>query len=160
MADIEPREFNLEDYNKKVTAWGTNTGVKIRNSIRQHFSKGKGDLIRSLRAKSYKLYGEVDRLAFHFARHGVFVHKGVGRGYAMIGGKVMRVSGSKSTAYWREYAKQHNRSFEPKVLNMEMRRKAVEWFNPIVQENIEKLADMVTEMRADQAVNATKILIQ
>jgi hypothetical protein len=160
MADIEPREFNLEEYNKKVTAWGTGTGVKIRNSIRQHFSKGKGDLIRTLRAKSYKLYGEVDRLAFHFARHGVFVHKGVGRGYAMIGGKVMRVSGSKSTAYWREYAKQHNRSFEPKVLNMEMRRKAVEWFNPIVRENIDKLADMVTEMRADQAVNATKILIQ
>jgi hypothetical protein len=40
-----------------------------------------------------------------------------------------------------------------------MERRPVEWFNPVVQDNIEQLADMVTEMNADKAVNATKILI-
>lgn len=160
MADIEPANITQEDYNKRITGWGTQTGVEIRNAIRTLTSKGKGDLLRSLRAKSYKWYGEVDRIAFHFVRHGVFVHKGVGRGYAMIGGKVLRVNGSASTAYWKEYARRKNRSFEPKLLRGDMKRKPVEWFNPVVSGRMEKLADLVAEMRADQAVNATKILIR
>ncbi|HNX38699.1 MAG TPA: hypothetical protein PL124_11640 [Candidatus Cloacimonadota bacterium] len=161
MADIDPVNISLEDYNKRISAWGTQTGVKIRSAIRSLTSKGKGDLLRSLRAKSYKFYGEVDRIAFHFVRHGVFLHKGVGRGYAMIGGKVMRVSGSANTAYWKQYARSKNRSFEPKVLRgTTMKREPVEWFNPVVSDNIDKLADMVSEMRADQTVNATKILIR
>lgn len=160
MADIEPLNITQEEYNKRITGWGTQTGMQLRDAIRTLTSKGKGDLLRSLRAKSYKLYGEVDRLAFHFVRHGVFVHKGVGRGYAMIGGKVMRVSGSKSATYWREYARLKNRSFEPALHGGQMKRKPVEWFNPVVRGRIEKLADLVAEMRADQAVNATKILIR
>lgn len=160
MADIEPSNITQEDYNKRITGWGTQTGVEIRNAIRTLTSKGKGDLLRSLRAKSYKWYGEVDRIAFHFVRHGVFVHKGVERGYAMIGGKVLRVNGSASMAYWKEYSRRKNRSFEPKLISGEMKRKPKEWFNPVVSGRMEKLADLVAEMRADQAVNATKILIR
>ncbi len=161
MADVDPKNISLEEYNKRVTSWGTQTGLKIRASIRMLTKKGKGDLLKSLRAKAYKFYGEVDRLAFRFVRHGVFFHKGVGRGYAMSGGKVIRVSGSASTAYWKEYARQKNRSFEPKVLRAAaMQRKPVEWFNPVINDNIDRLADMVAEMRADVAVNATKILIK
>lgn len=160
MADTEPVNISLEDYNKRITGWGTQTGMAIRTAIRTLTNKGKGDLLRSLRAKSYKMYGEVDRIAFHFDRHGVFAHKGVGRGYAMIGGKVMRVSGSKSIAFWKEYARLKNRTFESKIIRGEMKRKPVEWFNPVVSERIERLANLIAEMRADQAVNATKILIK
>jgi hypothetical protein len=157
---VDPPEISIDEYNKRITAWGTATGVKIRNQIRAFSQDGKGDLLRSLRSKAYKIYGEVDRLAYHFARHGVFWHKGVGRGYRMIGGKVMRVSGSASNQYWKEYAKLKNRTFDHKVLKgYSMKRHPEEWFNPVITENIERLADIVTEMRADQAVNATKILI-
>lgn len=161
MAELEPQEISQEEYNNRVTAWGSALGVKIRASIRSLTSKGKGDLLRSLRLKTGKWYGEVDKLAYHFVRHGVFVHKGVGRGYRMVGGRVMRVSGSASNQAVKDYARVKNRSFSPKVLTAaSMERKAVEWFNPVVKNNIAGLADLVAEMSADRVVNASKILIR
>jgi hypothetical protein len=166
---IEPQEINIDEYNAKVTAWGSAIGIKIRASIRMLTSKGKGDLVRSLRLKTAKWYGEVDKLSYHFDRHGVFVHKGLGRGYAMVSGKVLRVSGSpKDTRLWGgiEYKKigkviRVSRDYKPKVLtSRSINRKPVEWFNPVVDENIEGLADMIAEMDADRIVNATKIKIK
>lgn len=157
---VEPEDIDLEGYNRRIAKWGTELGGKIRASIRMLTSKGKGDLVQSLRMKTGKWYGEIDRLAYHFLRHGVFLHKGVGRGYEMVGGKVVRVSGSKNIQSWKQYAMNKNREMQPKVLRgYTMERKPAEWFNPVVQENIEQLADLVTEMNADKAVNATKILI-
>ena len=157
---VEPKDISIDDYNKRVTEWGSETGVKIRSAIRTMATKGKEDLVKSLRLKTAKWYGEVDKLSYHFERHGVFVHKGVGRGYAMIGGKVMRVNGSPDTQFWKEYAKLKNREYKPKVLTAGINRKAVEWFNPVVKDNIEKLADLVAEMNTDRVVNVTKILIR
>jgi hypothetical protein len=158
---VEPKNITSEEYNDRIAGWSSATGVKIRASIKSLTSKGKGDLLRWLRAKNYKYYGEIDRIGYSFPRHGVFLHKGVGRGYAMVGGKVVRVSGSLQNSFWKEYAKLKNRNFSPKVLrDTEIMRKAVEWFNPVIRDNIDKLADMVAEMRADQSVNATKILIR
>jgi len=160
MAVDEP-EIDIEEYNRRIARWGSELGTKIRSSIRMLTSKGKGDLVRSLKLKTGKWYGEIDKLSYHFVRHGVFLHKGVGRGYAMSGGKVIRVSGSKDIGYWKEYALKKNREMQPKVLRgYTMERRPVEWFNPVVKDNIEQLADMVTEMNADKAVNATKILIK
>jgi hypothetical protein len=159
MAD-EPVEIGQEEYNQKVTDWGSKLAVKIRDSIRSLTSKGKGDLLKSLRLKTGKWYGEVDKLSYHFVRHGVFVHKGVGRGYAMVGGNVVRVSGSLQTKFWKEYAKKKNREYNPRLVGGDMKRKPEQWFNPIVAQNIQELADMVGEMHADRVVNATKILIK
>ncbi len=157
----EPREITTEEYNEKISSWSAATGTKLRASIQRLTSKGKGDLLRSLRAKNYKYYGEIDRVAYNFQRHGIFLHKGVGRGYAMVGGKVVRISGSLQNTFWKEYAKLKNKSLSPKVLSdTPSMRKAVEWFNPVINDNIDKLADLVAEMRADQSVSATKILIK
>lgn len=157
---VDPRDITQEEYNDRVTDWGSQTAVKLRNSIRALLHKGKKDLLKSLRLKTAQWYGEVDKLSYHFNRHGVFVHKGVGRGYAMVGGKVIRVSGSASDAFWKEYAKLKNREFKPKVVKGDIKRDPKEWFNPVIEKNIDKLADMVAEMNADRAVNATKILIR
>jgi hypothetical protein len=157
---VEPKDITLDEYNKKVTEWGEKTGRKIRDSIRLLTSKGKGDLLRSLRLKTGKWYGEIDKLAYHFERHGVFVHKGVGRGYALVGGKVMRVSGSPQMQFWKEYAKKKNKSFTHALVKGNMERKPEEWFNPVIARDIQKLADLVGEMNADRAVNSTKILIR
>ena len=157
---IEAQDIDMEEYNRRVARWGSELAGKIRSSIRMLTSKGKGDLVKSLRLKTGKWFGEIDKLSYHFERHGVFLHKGVGRGYQMSGGKVIRVSGSKDIAHWKKYALSKNREMKPKVLRgYMMERRPVEWFNPVVQDNIEQLADMVTEMNADKAVNATKILI-
>ena len=91
---VEPDIVTSDEYNARVSNWGYHVAQKLKASIGMLMNKGKGDLLKSLRTKTKKEYGEIDRVTYGFQRHGVFVHKGVGRGYKMIGGKVMRVSGS------------------------------------------------------------------
>lgn len=154
---VEPEEIGLEEYNKRVTEWGSKLGNKIRASIRSLTSKGKGDLVKSLRLKAKKWYGEVDLLTYQFDRHGVFVHKGVGRGYHMEGGRVVRGDkpGKVLTALT------VNQKLHQVVLkSARVNRKPAEWFNPVVAENIEGLANLIAEMDADRMVNATKMMIK
>jgi hypothetical protein len=154
---VEPQAIGIEEYNKRVTAWGSTLGVKIRTSIRMLTTKGKGDLLRSLRLKTAKWYGEVDKLAYHFERHGVFAHKGVGRGHHMEGGVVVR---GQAPGKILSAANVNQRLRQVVLRSASVNREAVEWFNPVVTDNIEKLADLVAEMDADRAVNETKILIK
>ena len=160
----EPNETNIEDYNNRITDWGTKTGQNIRNSIRMLTSKGKGDLLKSLRLKTAKWYGEIDKISYHFERHGIFVHKGVGRGYRMIGGSVVRVSIPGSVTI------NKGKSNERKILKAgpigifagsKINRTAKEWYNPIIIKDVDTLADMIAEMNADRVVNiSNKIKIQ
>lgn len=77
-------------------------------------------------------------VSFRFERHGVFLHKGVGRGYQMQGGMVVRVAKN-----------------PPKG---EVRR-PVEWFNPIINARTPQLANDIARVNADAAVNATRMRI-
>jgi hypothetical protein len=155
---VDPRQISSDEYNERVAWWGTATGMKIRGAIKSLSSKGKGELLRSFRNKTAKFYGEIDKISYVFERHGVFWHKGVGRAHMMTGGVVVR--GYKPGKVLTAYALAKNRVAKPMIVKGAINRKPVEWFNPIVEDNIEKLANMVAEMRADQAVNATKILIK
>lgn len=155
---VDPSEISVEQYNDRIKEWRSATGTKIRSSIKMHESAGKGKLLSSFRGKDFKIEGEIDRIAYYFERHGVFWHKGVGRGYVMSGGRVIR--GRKPSAEVAAYARQKNRSVGHAILSGRIGRHAVEWFNPVVRDNITRLADMVAEMRADQVINYTKILIR
>lgn len=157
---VDPQEIDIEKYNSKVTGWGSMVATRLRASARSKFSKAKKGnktekkLADSIRLKAAKWYGEVDKLSYHFARHGVFVHKGVGRGYHMEGGKVIRTNTPG------KILSSKSKGVNSFVLKSTAGRQPVEWFNPVVNENIEKLADMVAEMDADRLVNTTKILIK
>lgn len=156
---VEPQEIGIEEYNKRVSAWGSKLGIKIRSSIRALTTKGKGDLLSSLRLKTGKWFGEVDKLSYHFARHGVFAHKGVGRGYYMEGGRVIR--GEKPGMILTAKSLDVNYRLKQVVLrSAKINRKPAAWFNPVVQENMEGLADLIAQMDADRVVNATKIIIK
>jgi len=161
---VQPQEISQEEYNKRVTAWGSVLGTKLRTSIRSLTTKGKGDLLRSLRLKTGKWFGEVDKLSYHFERHGIFAHKGVGRGYKMVGGKVIRASIPGSFITKNDEGKITGRVLKAGPVGLfedsKVLRKPAEWFNPVVNENIEGLADIIAEMDADRMVNATKILIK
>ena len=161
MAAVEPVKVTTEEFNRRVAGWGSATAVKLRASIASMSSKGKGDLLKSLRLNTKKDYGEISILTYKFIRHGVFFHKGVGRGYVMQGGSVVR--GQKTDAATKAYANAKGRSIGPMTLFGStglLKRKPQEWFNPIIETNITTLADLIAEMKADNAVNATKILIK
>jgi hypothetical protein len=96
-------------------------------------------LASSINSIVSKEYGLANYVGFSFERHGVFVHKGVGRGY-QSNGKGFAIRTAKNPP-----AKQE--------------RVAVEWFNPVLEKHIPELADKIAEINADAAVNATKMKI-
>ena len=93
----------------------------------------------SLKSETKQNYGVIDRASLVFERHGIFVHKGVGRGYKMSGGVVIRTAKSVSPA---------------------VTRRPVEWFNPIITLMIPELVKDLEQVNADAVINATRLVIK
>lgn len=94
--------------------------------------------MNSIVGKTSENFGLIERISFSFERHGVFVHKGVGRGYKMNGGFVLRTAkGPRQKA-----------------------REGVDWFNPIMEQNVPDLADRLAEKFADISLKATRMNIK
>ncbi|MEL5895042.1 hypothetical protein AAE250_16305 [Bacteroides sp. GD17] len=129
-------------FNAKVQAWGTKVDAALRISIGNNIVTDK-KLSKSMK-QNYRHYGkhptegeEITSIGFSFKEEGVYVHLGVGRGYNMEGSS--RVLTKKSDDKW-------NR--EPKP-----------WFNPIIEQHIPELIEIVKEYCGALVVNATRIFI-
>ena len=143
---------------QEATTWAQYDVMKLRMQIMRLSHKGKGDLAKALRFKLRKdPLGVLNRIGFSFPRHGVFFQKGVGRGYVMEGGVVVR--GRKPTKTETLYAKAKNRDLHRIVTTGEIKRHPADWFNSIMDNNIPALADMVAKYMADASVNATRMRI-
>jgi hypothetical protein len=126
-------QVNTEKLNQDVKAWSARTRAAIKNSISSLTQKGKGELVKSLRVKHRKYYGQIDRITFSFERHGVFVHYGVGRGYKREGGKVVR-------------------NMENPRATSKVRRKPKDWLNQPVDDRFGSLTDLIQKYYADAAL--------
>lgn len=137
--------------NELIQMWTPKVRRALRSSARW-FSDGKfepfvlrhnGKQLEKKLADSIGSYtkqtdGTIDKISFKFERHGVFVHKGVGRGYRAAGnGFVNRIAKGPQV--------------RPRV--------AVEWFNPVLEQHLPELVDRLTHINADAAVNATAMKI-
>jgi len=161
------------DYNQMIRRWAAMVRRKLVGSVLR-MQKGKsGAVTRGVKRlqsrtefklrdnmayRTHQDYGIIDGVGFRFERHGVFVHKGVGRGYVMVGGMVVR--GSRPGDILKAYAKSKNRSAEKSVLIGPGRRQPVEWFNPILDQHVPELADKVAKMNADAVVNALRMRVK
>lgn len=141
---------NIQKQNQVVQAWVPVVRGKLVTSARW-FSDGKTDpmIIRgkgSKQRKEYKLAasirsktgihdGEIDIITYQFERHGVFVHKGVGRGYPIKGGATIKNPSGKT-------------------------RVAVEWFNPVLDHEVQKLANLIARINADAVLNSARAIIK
>ena len=148
MAITTPGEFNPIEQNAVTLQWTSMVQQRLRGAA-TIFSKGKDGTVskpgrsekkleESIIGKTRKDFGIIDRITYSFERHGVFVHKGVGRGYQISGGMVQRTAKSKMT--------------EP--------RQPAEWFNPVLDQSLPELADKLAEINADAVLNATKMMIK
>jgi len=162
----------LSQYNNMIKRWSAMVRRKLYGSVLR-FRKGKpGAITRGLNSANsrteYKLkdnlsykpgysYGQIESVSYRFERHGVFVHKGVGRGYIMSGGVVVR--GYKPSKEAKAYAKAKNRAIGNTILSGPVRRQPADWFNPIMDQNVPELADKVAQMNADAIVNALRLRI-
>lgn len=141
--------FDIAGENEVIEKWIPKVRRALRSSARwftdgkeQSFvlrpGRGEKKLAESIGSYTKKDFGAITKVAFKFERHGVFVHKGVGRGYNARGnGFVMRTAKGEQ----------------------ERPRIAVEWFNPVLDKYLPELADNLAKVNADAAINATKMKI-
>lgn len=77
MADIL---INIQEFNERVEKWANTTNQAILFRLTALSLRGRGELSRSLKYKVKYADGQAYRVSFSFARHGIFIHLGVGRG--------------------------------------------------------------------------------
>lgn len=143
---------NDEKINTFIKNWGGNVRIALKRSAQSATSKGKRvgvyeykqfgrtekKLYRSIRVKFKARDGAIEGIGFSFERHGVFLQKGVGRGYKMAGNTAIRVTQARTT----------------------VPRSETDWFNRLISKHGAKLANGLAEINADIVVNATRILIK
>ncbi|KAF0198404.1 MAG: hypothetical protein FD166_1457 [Bacteroidetes bacterium] len=129
----------------------------VTRGIKRHQSRTEYKLKDNISYRTHQDLGQVDGVGYQFERHGVFVHKGVGRGYVIVGDVV--VPGRRPGNEEKQYAKSQNREAKSIILAGPSRRKPAEWFNPVLDQHIPELADKVAQMNADATVNAMRMRI-
>jgi hypothetical protein len=127
----------MDAFNASVTDWANRVTSQLKGNISTAGIQGKM-LGSSIKPNFKKDYGEIIRIGFKFHRYGVFVHKGVGRGYHMAGSGTMRTAKSET----------------------EKERKPKPWFNPVVERNLPALRDIVVDYTKDAIINTTRIFIR
>ncbi|HZK97527.1 MAG TPA: hypothetical protein VFC67_25220 [Prolixibacteraceae bacterium] len=147
-------DLNIEEQNAAITQWASMVQRHLRGAAVLLTHGKEGSITRpgrterkledSIRTQNRKTYGVITGQSFIFERHGVFVHKGVGRGYEMQGGMVVRIAKEDSIF----------------SNNMGKVRVPFEWFNPVIEQSLPELADKLANINADAAVNATRMLIR
>jgi len=110
-----------------------------KNQSRFHHGRLERKLSDSLKSQTKQKYGVIDQASIIFERHGVFVHKGVGRGYKMVGGTVVRTAKS--------------------VISLTTREPR-EWFNPAIDQLMPELVEKLEQINADAVINATRLVIK
>ena len=142
--------MEIQEQNEAVSKWSSMVQRRLRQSLQQ-FNNGKNSTVQrpgrsermlrtSLNSKTKQNYGVIDKVSIQFERHGVFVHKGVGNGYKMQSGTVIRT------------AKKPIPNPRPRV--------AAEWFNPILDQSLPELADKLADIGANAVLNATRMTIR
>lgn len=144
--------LDAQRQNELIEVWVPKVRRALRSSAKW-FTDGKDEpfvlrhkgaqlekhLSDSIGSYTKKDIDTITKIAFKFERHGVFVHKGVGRGYKANGrGFVTRTA--KNPAAGRE-------------------RVAVEWFNPVLDRYLPELVDKIARINADAVVNSTAMKI-
>ena len=132
----------VQQFNRRVRSWGRTVNAALKASIATWIDQDTR-LSSSLR-QTYRHWGktpaawqEITSIGFAFEEAGLFVHLGVGRGYNREGGTVVQTG--------------RNRS--------QMRRQPKPWFDPVVEQHLPALQQIVQDYCGDLFVDSTRILI-
>ncbi len=140
-------------FNEDVKNWAEQTTSKLRISIRAKVVK---DLVLSgsIRPKVYydkKYAKEANRIGFSFNREGIYIEKGASRGHGGYMG------GSK----WYNRKGELKNTLSSSLMKMGTgNRPVMPWFNPVIEQRLPQLADLIAEYSATLELNATNIYIK
>lgn len=150
---------SVNKFNSDIKAWTAKVEGELKASADAMFSHPDREistdfprLSESIKAKvrfdkQYKL--ETRSVGFSIARHGVYLHQGARRGHGgLVGGKWTDRYGKLKQTATSSLGKQGIGS-----------SKAIHWFNPVIERNIDELIEIVANYSADIAVNINSILL-
>lgn len=139
----------LELQNAEVKGWFTVTlrMVKARYMQLVHSPGRSGEGLDSIKSRTRESYGEIDSGSFSFNRYLIFIHKGAGRG----------MGGTKGSQWTDIHG--NARSTDPHSLGKMNTgsRHAEEWLNPVLDEQVPQLADIVAKFKTDAVINQIQI---
>jgi hypothetical protein len=127
-------DLNAEAMAYEVDNWLTRVEGQLMESVLELESKGKrirrkkeDFLANSIRGNMYIQFGDLTRVGFSFARHGVY--------------------------WYRRVSNRHRVGNERDIQNYN-------WFNPIIEQNIGELEQIVKRYYADAVVNVFNVYIK
>ena len=143
----------VEQFNKDVQGWSIHTTRRLKANVRMMIDQDR-NLSQSINPNVYydNKYGvkEADRIGFSFAREGIYAHKGAGRGQGGI-------SGSK----WYNRFGELKQTQLSSLLKMGTgNRQPKQWFDPIIDQELPQLADLVADYSVTLFVDASQIYIE
>lgn len=147
MENSTPKIMTVDEFNEKVSGWSVTTRSRLASSapvFSGERSKSEKDetLQSSIRTSKKKQFGEIVGVGFGFARHGIYVNYGAGRGQ---GG----TKGSK----WRNKDDEMMKTKSKSLGLMNTRnRHAVDWFDGNIRMGLKELADIAQEYYGDKAM--------
>lgn len=146
----------VTEFNNAINAWQNSVAAQLRAAIASRSMR----IARELHPKAYTdKYGIINQLGFSFPRHGIYIHKGAGRGQGgTIGSNWTKLKTINGIEVSTGIVKHTN----PNSLNASQgtgNRKAYEWFDPIIRNRISELSDIVMRYYDTMLIDATKIYI-
>ena len=135
---VKKGKVQFTGINQKLLRWKSGTTAALKSQIGMLTSEGKGELMSELRGYvNQDPDGAISSFSWSFPRHGIFLIKGVGRGYVIEDGKIMRAVRKNNTLY---------------TISDTIEREPKDWFNPVIEKRIPELSKMVANYYAEQGV--------
>lgn len=146
----------LTAFNKAVERWAD----QVTNQLRATVSSRSLRIARELHPNLYTdKYGIVNRIGFSFPRHGIYIHKGAGRGQGgWLGSKWEKIKKINGV----EVSTGIVRHTDPASLGKQDsgNRRAFRWFDPVVKSRLGELESIVLEYFDTMILDATRIYIE
>jgi hypothetical protein len=140
---------NIEEQNILVKEWFAETLQHLKNRYISftHSINRSGEGLDSLKFTTRSHFGVIDQGGFSFERHLIFMHKGAGKGKG----------GAKGSKWYDPHGQ--IKTTNPLSLNKMNtgNRHEEPWLNPVLDEDVPKLADIVAGFKADLAVKQIQI---
>lgn len=147
MDNSTPKLITEDEFNEKVTGWSVTTRSRLASSAPvlsgKHSAFSEDETLQSsIKTSKKRQFGVIVGVGFGFARHGIYVNYGAGRGQ---GG----TKGSK----WRNKEGEMIKT-RPKSLGLmnTHNRHAVDWFDGNIRLGLKELADIAQEYYGDKAM--------
>lgn len=146
----------LMAFNKEIEQWQDSVAEQVKSLVSTRSSR----VAEGLKPKAYTdKYGLINRLGFSFPRHGVYIHKGSGRGHGgFTGSKWSYVKRTRGIEVDTGIIRHTN----PDSLGEQNSggRLAFRWFDPVIKSRLPELADICMRHFDTMLIDATRIFIE